>query len=197
MDPHYKIGMRTIKTTISVFLCLLIGFIFQRDAFYSSIAAVMCLQPTIDKTLEAGLNRTIGTVIGGAAGFIVLEMAARMSHYYEWSYLLIVPLFILFLIFICNAFRINGAISMCTIVFIGIAIDFGVDIGGAFFYVINRIIDTTIGIVIAMVINRFIAPAKKKSDRPEDPVAQQEGDDMGHLDCGNGDDGSTECSGPR
>ena len=52
MNLGYKLGLRAIKTAISVFLCLLIAYILNRtDTLFASIAAIICLQPTYNKTL--------------------------------------------------------------------------------------------------------------------------------------------------
>ena len=55
MNSHYRLGMRAIKSAIAVFLCALIGYISGTDnSFYSSIAAVICVQQSYDKTLKKG-----------------------------------------------------------------------------------------------------------------------------------------------
>ena len=36
--------------------------------FYSAIAAVLCMQPYVRHSFTAALNRTVGTLIGGAYG---------------------------------------------------------------------------------------------------------------------------------
>ena len=42
-----KVGGRTLKTVVAVFLCLLTGIVRKSDtAFYAAIAAVLCVQRT-------------------------------------------------------------------------------------------------------------------------------------------------------
>ena len=68
-------GIVIIKAAISVFICCLIYLFFDIGTgapFYSAIAAVICLQPEIKSTFRIGLNRTIGTLIGGFTGMFVL-----------------------------------------------------------------------------------------------------------------------------
>ena len=57
--PH--IGSRNIKTALSVLICL----IFWPNSLFAAIAAVICVQSTIENSLKIGLNRLIGTLLGG------------------------------------------------------------------------------------------------------------------------------------
>ena len=40
--------------------------------FYATIAAVVCTQQTHEKTVNMGLHRMLGALIGGAVGYVVL-----------------------------------------------------------------------------------------------------------------------------
>ena len=61
-----KIGMRIIKSAVAVFICFLIYLIRGEGLpFYSTIAAIMCMQPGISNTRTASRNRIIGTFVGG------------------------------------------------------------------------------------------------------------------------------------
>ena len=68
-----KVGGRTIKTVVAVFLCLLTGIIRKSDtAFYAAIAAVLCVQRTSKDSFREAFNREVATVIGGIWGMLVL-----------------------------------------------------------------------------------------------------------------------------
>ena len=68
-----KVGGRTIKTVVAVFLCLLTGTIRKSDtAFYAAIAAVLCVQRTSKDSFREAFNREMATVIGGMWGMLVL-----------------------------------------------------------------------------------------------------------------------------
>lgn len=168
MNWSYKPGLRAVKTTIVVFLCLLIAFLFKREnAFYATIAAVVCLQPTYDETFRLGLNRVIGTVIGGAFGYLVLELCTKIPYYHEYWYMLIVPVGIVLLIYLCNVVNRKAAVAICCIVFLSITANSSRDITHALSYVLNRVLDTSIGIIIAMLVNRFVAPRKKGNNEEQ------------------------------
>ena len=68
-----KVGGRTIKTVVAVFLCLQTGIIRKSDtAFYAAIAAVLCVQRTSKDSFREAFNREMATVIGGMWGMLVL-----------------------------------------------------------------------------------------------------------------------------
>ena len=68
-----KVGGRTIKTVVAVFLCLMTGIIRKSDtAFYAAIAAVLCVQRTSKDSFREAFNREVATVIGWIGGMLVL-----------------------------------------------------------------------------------------------------------------------------
>ncbi len=163
MNLKYNIGLRAVKTAIAIFGCFLIGVLFHRESvFYSSIAAVMCMQTTHEKTFEMGFNRFVGTVIGGACGFLILQYTMKLQNAYNWLYVFMIPVCILILIYICNVLNKKNSVAICCIVFLSIVTNYSRNIPDTFLYVINRVIDTSIGIAIAILINRFIFPRYEK-----------------------------------
>lgn len=159
MNCRYKIGLRTIKTVLAVFACLLIKMIFNRQSvLFAAIAAVICMQQTPQKSLSTGIHRFIGTVIGALFGFLILEIVPFIPSYYELSYIFIIPLGMLLAMYFCTLFNQRTSISICCVVFLSIVTNFGRDIQGTGTYVLTRIIDTTIGIVVATLINKYFFP---------------------------------------
>lgn len=87
-------GIVIIKAAVSVFICCLIYLFFDIGTgapFYSAIAAVICVQPEIKSTFRIGLNRTIGTLIGGFTGMAVLFLirGIDLETHPVWANLLI------------------------------------------------------------------------------------------------------------
>lgn len=163
-NSHYKLGMRAIKTAIAVFLCLLIGYISgTNDTFYSSIAAVICVQQSYDKTLKKGYYRFLGTLVGGIIGYIVLEVSQQLSWYTKEVNLFVVPLCILLVIYIFNMFGTTGAISICCIVILSIIANQGKHVDDVMTYVITRVVNTSVGVLMAILVDKFI-PNKKRNN---------------------------------
>lgn len=49
-----KVGLRTIKTAVSVFLCLLL---FPNEPFFACLTAVICVQDTVASSVKMAINR--------------------------------------------------------------------------------------------------------------------------------------------
>lgn len=182
LNTHYKIGLRALKSSLAVFLCFLVDLVLHGDnVFYSAIAAIICMQPTPEKSIDVGINRFIGTLIGGLLGFIILK-AADYIPYYEHTYLLVIPLSMLIAIYICNVIDKKDSVSICCVVYLSVVTNFARTIPSTELYVIDRIIETTIGILIAVIVNKEIkgcpdggtntpaldgAPAAEKEPEPQ------------------------------
>ena len=65
-----------IKSSVAVFLCLLLYPLFGHRGvpFYAAIAAILCMQPDVSNSFRVAINRTIGTLIGGVYGIIMLSL---------------------------------------------------------------------------------------------------------------------------
>ena len=151
-----KVGGRTIKTVVAVFLCLLTGIIRKSDtAFYAAIAAVLCVQRTSKDSFREAFNRETATVIGGIWGMLVLlfERNVWCVPYEALRYLFLSMLLIPIIKFSVLIKMERGTFLMC-VVFLCITVTHGNDENTLAFGV-ARILDTTIGIVIALIINQF------------------------------------------
>lgn len=144
------IGMRNIKTSISVFLSIIICSLLKfESSFYAAIAALVCMQPSIEKTYITGKNRILGTLVGAFLGFIFSSIFPKNP--------LFSALGIIIIICICNRLQWNDTISMAGIVFLSIMLT-NMDKKHALVYSIKRTFETLIGIVVAFIVNTFIAP---------------------------------------
>lgn len=172
MNLRYKPGLRAVKTALAVLLCLLSSQLLGRSyAFYSCIAAVVCMQPTAEKSLHAGIHRFIGTLIGGLVGFLLLESSKPLPADHGWAFVFIIPLFLLLAIYLCNILGRKDSAAICCIVFLNIATNFDRGMHNSLLYVADRVIDTSIGIVFAVLVNRFVFPRRSKEALRTDPAA--------------------------
>lgn len=104
-------GKLIAKAAMSVFICCLIYEFLDIGTgipFYSGIAAIICLQPEIKSTFRVGLNRTVGTLIGGFMGMAVLFII-REYRIFQWLMLkyLLISLCIVPLMYIAEAVKKN------------------------------------------------------------------------------------------
>ena len=154
--------MRNIKTTLSVFLCLLFFEIINREnSIFACIAAVICLQNTIVDSMEKGIERALGTVIGGLVGALVLFIVN--TFYSDKVLIYIIPFGIMLLIELCVLINLKQSVVICCVVYLSIMITKSHG-NGYMMYTVNRVIDTIIGIIIALLVNKYFAiPERFKS----------------------------------
>ncbi|MDK2802459.1 MAG: FUSC family protein [Oscillospiraceae bacterium] len=162
-----KIGMRNFKTAISVFLCIIVAKLFNRgDFFYAIIASIMCMQSTIKNTKKVGMDRMIGTIIGGLLGFIFLYIDfIFLSGRYNF---ILIPVGIIIDIYICNLLN-KGSSSPISCIVMTSIIFYNGGWDEVYLYTFDRIVETGVGIVIAMLVNIYLRnPSKKTSNIDND-----------------------------
>lgn len=160
-----RIGMRLIKTAVAVFLCFLIDYFREAASpFYSAIAAILCMQPELEGSFKAGKERLFATVIGGAAGtaFLALERGIAplepiLARYFVVSVLIIVLMYITVLI------NMSRCASLACVVFLSIVVP-RVGSGNVYVFALNRVVDTLIGMFVALGINALRVPHRKMKD---------------------------------
>lgn len=143
------IGLRTIKTGIAVCLTIFITALLELDSpFFGAIAAIISMDKTIIGSFNTGKNRMIGTLLGAVLGLVCASIQPENA--------LICGIGIIILISICNLMKLQGSITVGGIVLIAIM----VNLNGKtpFMYSINRILDTFIGIFIAVMVNLTFFP---------------------------------------
>ena len=144
-------GMRTIKTAVAVMLCMLIFKIpHTGDPFYAAITAVICMKPTVKSSLQVGWQRIVGTFAGGLVGLGAMLLFEQIGYSLDF---LIIPLFLMVVIYICVLLKLTDSITMACILVLSVTIMHKPEGMHSYIYVLNRIIETGIGIGIAVAIN--------------------------------------------
>ncbi len=148
-------GMRMIKTTLAVLICLLIDWFRSSPTPYTaSIAAIVCMQQDLATTWQSSRNRLMGTTIAGVYAFLFLLLFGfRLNlDLNGLPYYILVAIFILPLMQMLVSLKLPGSVANSAIVFLLICLSSGgtTDPLG---YSIMRVTDTFIGIIVAMLIN--------------------------------------------
>ncbi|MBV4415335.1 FUSC family protein [Clostridium tyrobutyricum] len=149
---HIKpIGMRNIKTAISVMICMSLSYVFNREyIFYAVIASIIAMQSSVADSFKTGKNRMLGTVMGAVFGMIFAFISP--------GNIIFCGIGVIFIIYICDYLGWKKSVVISCIVFLGIMIN--LNGRSPVIYSMNRIIDTFIGIGVAVIINYFISPPK-------------------------------------
>lgn len=146
-----KIGMRNLKTSMAVFLCIIIIKLFNMDSpFYACIAAVICMQSSVFDSFTAGKNRMIGTFIGALMGLIFATIKEGNPF--------LVALGIIIVIYTCHLLGKNKSITIACIVFIAIMVN--LTDKTPLIYSTSRLLETFIGIIVSVLVNYFLFPPK-------------------------------------
>lgn len=174
---HFHVGMRIIKTALAVLVCGLIGWIRDQDSmnFFSMIAAIICIQKSAEATIKNSFNRVIGTAIGGAFGVALLfvETHVHMQRIIP-IYLLVTSVLIIPIIVTTLAIHKPSVTGFTCIVFLSVAI-YHVGDSSPYTYAMNRLLDTVVGIIVALIINLAmpgaapITPKKPQYECPSEP----------------------------
>ncbi|NTV79691.1 MAG: hydrolase, partial [Clostridiales bacterium] len=157
------IGMRILKSAFAVLICFIIYILRGNDGipFYSAIAAILCMQPYIGTSLQAAKSRTIGTLIGGFWGFLIifLDMEIHFTQIPLLHYA-IVALMIIPVLYSTVLVKKQESSYITCVVFLSIVVEKVVE-ADAYIFVINRLLDTLIGIAVSIVINQIDIPRRK------------------------------------
>jgi len=143
-----KIGARIIKTALAVVICVLLGsLVNEKSGFFSSVAAIIAMQSTISDSYIVGRGRVLGTFFGALLGYLFSLIAS--------GNFLLIGIGIISIIYICNNLKWEKSAVIACVVFLSIMLDADKDV---LQYSVFRLLDTTAGIVIAFLINYFVAP---------------------------------------
>lgn len=172
-----RLGLRTLKTGLSVFLCILVFHIFQRQSpMIACLSAVFALRQDVSTSVSFGVSRIVGNLIGGSFGLIYFLMIKRIdgSFYLE---LIVIPLLVILLIVVADAFGMNAGIIGATATLLMII--FTVPETQSFGYALERVLDTVIGTTIALTVNHLIKP--NHNQESENPSTEIDSDSIDQL----------------
>ncbi|MFD3157823.1 aromatic acid exporter family protein [Haloimpatiens sp. FM7330] len=144
-----KIGMRNIKTAVSVFICIVILKLVNNPyPFYACIASVISMQSSVSGSFTAGKNRMIGTSVGAFIGLLFALIQPDNPF--------LCGLGIIIVIFTCNVLNKKKSATIACIVFIAISTNLkGVP---PHIYSRDRLLETFLGIFVAVLVNYFVTP---------------------------------------
>ena len=160
------VGNRIIKSAVGVLLCWCVYLLRGRNGipFYSMLAALWCIQPYINKTFSMALQRTIGTLIGAAFGLITIVLEIFVFDIYDRPVgFLVVALMIIPVIYTTLLIKRPNASYFSCVVFLSITVNHIMD-ENPYLFVLNRVLDTFIGIAIGMLVNSARLPRRRVKD---------------------------------
>lgn len=147
-------GLRIIKTFIAVTLAMIISALRPGEGlpFYSAIAAIICLKSDVEGSRDIGINRILGTILGGLCGLVYL-LIVPANYLPELLELTLISLISSLIIWVMAMAGKPKAISIMAIVFLSITINHGNEGNLPFLFALSRTFDTMVGVVMAIIVN--------------------------------------------
>lgn len=166
IHPVPEIGLRMVKSTVAVLICLVMATLMQRSSMriYASIAALQCIQPYNGSSKKMALQRLSGTAVGtlfGAAAILV-EVYLLHNHGTLMGYALI-ALFILPLLWTTVYLDMRNASYFSCVVFLSITVSHITDMN-PWLFALDRCMETLVGIAVGIGINSLHLPRRKRRD---------------------------------
>lgn len=159
-DPSkLKIGMRTAKTGLAVFIILLLfELLGWEGSQIAALTAVFSLREDLDRSWSFGLSRVVGNTIGGLMALIYFFLMGILGQHYLVT-LLTIPILTMFTIVLNVAINNNNGIVGSAAAFMIITLS--VPTGNAFSYAIIRVLQTFLGVFVAILVNSDLKIGKK------------------------------------
>lgn len=143
------VGPRTVKTGLAVSLALFLADLRGSPSpIFAAMGAIGAMNRTLGDAFETCLTQFCGILFGASFGTVFVNI------FPEFRYVR-VGLGLIVLILICVGLNLHFAVSLAGIVLISICLSPPEE---AFFYGLNRLCDTSIGLVTALIINVCIKP---------------------------------------
>ena len=150
------IGLRNLKTALAATICAMLYFPFHRNPTFACIGAIFGLGNDMGHSWLSGGNRLFGTIIGGFVGIALFRIYICFVPDGTPHPLLFLLLFIgvVILILACQFFQWPGGIQPGGVVLSIIL--FNTPVETYLSYSLNRMLDTGIGVIIALLVNLLL-----------------------------------------
>jgi len=160
---RFRLGMRTFKTALSVVLCVLLFHVLGRDnPLIATIAAVVSLRQDMTSTVSIGKERILGNTVGSVAAMSYL----LVQHFFLQTLflqLVLLPILVALVVIFQDGIDNNSGIITGIATFILISLS--TPQGESVIVALDRILDTFIGVGVAIFLNTVIKPPKMEEQR--------------------------------
>ncbi len=173
--PLPRVGMRVIKTAVAVMVSYALflpfgltyreelgGVLGQMGPLYACIACIICTQSTLGQTFYLGMSRLIGVLVGGALGTATLLLGPALDHF--WLKTIILGAVCVAGVWLCLLIKRPTACGMACILPCVILIT-GVTGVTRYYYAVARMIETIVGLLVALVVNAALPDHRPESKR--------------------------------
>ena len=144
------IGMRTIKTLVSVSIIIALYSLIDRNPCFACIGAVFGMGNQWLSGLKIGGNRAVGTLVGGVVALVFYNLYWSGPAWLPKGVTLVAALFVL--LYISQLLGVSTSIQPGSVVLFVVILTVSPD--RFIKYTVDRIIDTAVGVALALFVNR-------------------------------------------
>lgn len=150
-----KVGLRNFKSALAASLCALLYYFADRSPAFACIGAIFGMGSDYGTSKLHGGNRFFGTLVGG---FIGMGLFAVYAHFFpdgsnRWVLIPMTFVGVMILILACQIIWVGGVqpggVVLCIILF-------NTPVESYVSYALNRILDTGIGVLVALFVNGML-----------------------------------------
>ena len=161
-------GQRIVRSVIAVACCFCVFYLRNREGipFYSALAVLQCIQPYQDSMAQVAKKRVTGTFIGAFWGLVIILIQMYLFHGSLMDTFLgymLISLFTGIVIYSTVVLNCKNTAYFSCVVFLSITVMHMTD-ASPFLFVFNRVLDTLIGVGIALIVNTVHLPRKRQKD---------------------------------
>ena len=163
-------GQRIVRSVLASLLCMAVYYLrgMRGIPFFAVVAALQCIQPSMKNMREMGRKRIVGTLIGAAWGALVLYIefwvlggkdASSLAgqDYPEMLHLILVGSCTGAVLYSTVVLKLPESAYFSAVVFLSIVMNHVTDENPSV-YIIDRILDTSIGVAIGILMNSVHFP---------------------------------------
>lgn len=159
-----RIGMRMIKTALAVCVCFMIYFLRGEEGvpIFSTIAALICMQPQVENGRKVAFNRIVGTLVGAVFAVLILQVTWKIPWEYRFLRYVVISATIIPVMYVTVLMKKTGATALSGIVLLSICLS---NMGQPpIIDAIDRSVETIIGILVSLGVNSLHIPRKKETN---------------------------------
>ena len=164
-------GQRIVRSTIAVALCFVIYYLRGKRGipFYSALAVLQCMQPYHTSMKEMAKKRTTGTFVGAFWGLVVILILLALNGNRpggieeSFTKYMLTSLFTGIVLYSTVVLDCKKSSYFSCVVFLSITVMHITD-ESPILFVMNRVLDTLIGIGLAIIVNSAHLPRRKHNE---------------------------------
>jgi len=158
VDPHYRIGMRVVKTAAAVGICLLFALIVGgiESILITAVTTIVTIRTTQEETISSGIFRILGTIIGAVLGILTVLISLFLPFYDQGLFVIVIPIMLLLNLYLCNVFNMQDSCAISCVVTVIVATQIAPmesPMDEAFHFALMRVRDTIVGVSVATIMN--------------------------------------------